>query len=151
MLFEFPLMLILMPVFIFGAIFLKLRDDAIVFPMPQSGQSKKNIVLLLIKWLGIFLAIIALSSPYKQDVLLKNTKPSHSIITILDTSGSMHSIHTRIDGNETTWFDTAKEIGVEFLEARHNDHLGIVLFGTYAHAAAPLSYDTKSVIQTMKI
>lgn len=148
--FEYPYTLLLIALFIFGSVFLKLREDAIIFPSPNRGKVKKNALLEVIKWLGITLVVISLASPYKENVLDKNKSPSHSIITILDTSGSMHTIHTRDGDKESTWFDTAKELGVEFLSQRRGDHLGIVLFGTYAYIASPISYDTNSVIEIMK-
>lgn len=146
--FEYPYAFILILIFILGALFFKLRDDALIFPEIKTHKNKQSIALFITKWLGLISLIVALCMPYKKDLVIDNTKPSHSIITILDTSGSMHSIHTKENG--TTWFDTAKQMATEFLEKRDGDHLGIVLFGTYAYAAAPLSYDTKSVANVMR-
>lgn len=148
--FEYPLFLLLIFVFIFGSVFLKLKVDAMIFPSFAHFPKSKSVLLIALKWLGLALCIIALASPVKKENLIKRKEPSHAIVLILDVSGSMSNNFFGKDGRINNKFKVAKNIASEFIKQRRDDHVGIVIFGDFAYVASPLSYDTNSVSVVMK-
>lgn len=146
--FEYPYFWILLVVFIFGARYLKPKEDALLLPGPIKPPSKTVRLSPIFKWLGIIFFITALSSPITKDNFIPNKKPAHAIMLGLDVSGSMKERVRR--GNEiVNKFIIAKEIGADFIKKRENDHVGIVAFGTFAYVASPLTFDTKATSNTM--
>lgn len=146
--FEYPYLWALLVVFIFGARYLKPKEDALLLPGPIKPPSKFLKLSPLFKWLGIFFFIFALSSPITKDNFMPNKKPAHAIMLGLDVSGSMNERVRR--GNEiVNKFIIAQEIGADFIKKRENDHVGIVAFGTFAYVASPLTFDTQATSNTM--
>lgn len=148
--FEYPLFLLLILLFVCGSFFLKLKEDAIIFPNFAHFPKSKSLLLLILKWLGLSLCIVALASPIKKENLIKRKNPSHAIVLSLDVSGSMRNNFFGRDGRLNNKFKVAKNIASEFIKTRQNDHVGIVVFGDFAYVASPLSYDTASVSIIMK-
>jgi len=58
----------------------------------------------------------------------------------LDASGSME-----FELGDKSKFDTLIEVAKNFLQKRFDDNVGIVVFGSFAYTAAPITYDLKAL------
>ena len=142
--FEFPLVGLLILLFIVCEKFCKLKITSLYFPhankfMQSSIASSK--LLFLLKWLGIIMLILALMSPVKDETFELKPKHGHEIAMILDASQSMQAKGFDDNNINLTRFDVVKTIVSDFISKRVNDNIGLVVFGAYSFIASPLTYD----------
>lgn len=88
----------------------------------------------------IFLSLL-LAKPQQVDVNSKVRIEGIDIMLVLDVSGSMEQQDSQDDSRRR--IDIAKEEAIRFIDKRHNDALGLVLFGRLAVARCPLTVDKK--------
>jgi Ca-activated chloride channel family protein len=142
--FEFPAIILVIFFFIACAILCKMKLPSIYFPhtvqfLKQSVSSSKT--LLLLKWLGIVMLILALMSPVKDEPYELEPKEGYEIALILDASESMKAQGFDANNEHLTRFDVVKEIVGDFVTQRKSDNIGLVVFGQYSFIASPLTYD----------
>ena len=142
--FEYPLVFLLLVLFIVCMLFCKPKLKAFFFPnselLAKSG-AKRSWLLNLLKFLTAAAFITALASPIKKDeIKIENTK-GYEISLILDASGSMR---------EYNKFGIVKDIVLDFIKKRKNDKIGLTIFADFAYVAVPLTYDKKSLINLLK-
>lgn len=96
-----------------------------------------------ILWTKRLLMLLALAlliaKPQLVDVHSKVQLEGIDIMLALDVSGSMERTVSQRD--ERRRIDIAKEEAIKFINKRHNDALGLVLFGKVAVARCPLTPD----------
>ena len=63
------------------------------------------------------------------------------IVLVVDISGSMQAVDYKRNGQNVTRIDVVKDVVREFIRARTNDRIGLVVFGTHAYIASPLTLD----------
>ena len=142
--FEYPYFLLVIILFMACGKFCKMKTPSIYFPhtaefMKYSVSNSK--LLFLLKWLGIVMMIIALSSPVKDEPYELEPKNGYEIALILDASESMSVRGFDRSNQNLTRFDVVKEIVSDFISQRKNDNIGLVVFGAYSFIASPLTYD----------
>ena len=142
--FEYPLVFLLLILFIVCMLFCKPRFRAFFFPNSEllaSSGAKRGWLLNILKFLTAAALITALASPIKKDeIKIENTK-GYEISLILDASGSMR---------EYNKFGIVKDIVLDFIKKRKNDKIGLTIFADFAYVAVPLTYDKKSLINLLK-
>lgn len=141
---EFPRLLFLVFFFIACESLCKMKLPSIYFP--HAGQFMKNSVsasklLFFLKWLGIIMLILALSSPVKDEPYELDPKDGYEIALILDASESMLARGFDRDNPMLNRFDVVKSIVSDFISKRTEDNIGLVVFGAYSFIASPLTYD----------
>ena len=142
--FEYPLLLLILPLFIVCSLWCKERSRAIFFPHVKTliiKDKNKISVLLLLKWASIIAAIIALASP----VLTKNytnvKKEGRDIVLVIDSSESMRKTGFDPKDSKRNKFDVVKEVVSDFIQKRKNDRIGMVVFADVAFIASPLTFE----------
>ena len=142
--FEYPLLLLILPLFIVCSLWCKERSRAIFFPHVTTlivKDKNKISVLLLLKWVSIIAAIIALASP----VLTKNytnvKKEGRDIVLVIDSSESMRKTGFDPKDSKRNKFDVVKEVVSDFIQKRKNDRIGMVVFADVAFIASPLTFE----------
>ncbi|MDF1876436.1 VWA domain-containing protein [Sulfurimonas sp. SAG-AH-194-L11] len=142
--FEYPYFFLLLALFIFCEFFCKMRLPSFYFPhatkFMQKGVSSSNLPLIL-KYLAIFLMILALSSPVKDEPYELEPKKGHEIAIIIDASQSMQARGFDRSNPAKNRFDVVKLIVGDFIKKRKSDNMGLVVFGAYSFIASPLTYD----------
>ena len=96
------------------------------------------------KWLFslLFILIIsALASPITYTQKTANQRKGRDLVLVLDSSGSMIESGYDSKNNEIIKYDIVKNILSDFIDKRYDDNMGIVLFGSFAFALSPLTYD----------
>jgi len=142
--FEYPLLLLMLPLFIVCSLWCKERSRAIFFPHVEKlivKDTNKISILSLLKWVGIVAAIIALASP----VLTKNytnvKKEGRDIVLVIDSSESMRKMGFDPKDSNKNKFDVTKEVVSDFIKKRKNDRIGMVTFADVAFIASPLTFE----------
>jgi Ca-activated chloride channel family protein len=90
--------------------------------------------------------LLLLAKPQLVDQKSKITVEGIDIMMVLDISGSM-ALFDDIKDNRSR-LDIAKEEAINFIKKRHNDAIGLVVFGDYAITSCPLTMD-KQILESM--
>ncbi|SFZ98359.1 Uncharacterized protein containing a von Willebrand factor type A (vWA) domain [hydrothermal vent metagenome] len=142
--FEYPLVLLILLVFIACSYWCKERSRAIFFPHVNALISKtanKTSILSLLKWIGIVSAVIALASPVMTKNYSNSKKEGRDIVMVIDSSDSMRQIGFDPDNMYKNKFDVVKEVVSDFISKRKDDRIGMVTFADIAFIASPLTFE----------
>lgn len=91
------------------------------------------------------LMVLALAKPFVYDASSDQHKKGRDLILAIDASGSM--AQSGFDGKDRfkTKYETTLALSKDFIEKRFDDNMGVVVFGTFAYTASPLTYDLESL------
>ncbi len=98
-------------------------------------------LLLLLRGATLFLVVLALARPQLGRSESKIRTEGIDIVLVLDISGSMQAMDYEKLGQRESRIDAVKDVVREFIRARPNDRIGMVVFGTHAYVASPLTLD----------
>lgn len=142
--FEYPILALLILIFVGCSFFCKMRLQSLYFPHTASfmkGTVSSSKFLFFLKWLIIITMILSLMSPVKDEPYELEPKDGYEIALVLDASQSMQAVGFDMSNPNSTRFDAVKEIVSDFIDKRKNDNIGLVVFGAYSFIASPLTYD----------
>ena len=91
------------------------------------------------------LLVTALASPITYKQKSPNNRKGRDLVITIDTSGSMGESGYDKEQKQRRKFDIVLEILQNFILHRYDDNLGVVVFGNFAFASCPLTYDRKSL------
>jgi len=97
--------------------------------------------LSALRWLALFLFIVALAQPRLTKSETKVTASGVDIVVALDMSGSMISEDFEVRGQRVNRFNMARAVLKQFIEKRPNDRIGLVVFASQAYISTPLTLD----------
>jgi len=135
----------------------KTADEAILVPPSLAGslnkleQNKKSrrislktvrLILLALTWITLLTAI---AQPFKPEPGSATAASGRAITLLIDLSTSMERRDFSIDDEAVNRLVVVKSIASEFIDERKGDRVGLVLFGSEAFIASPLTYDVDSV------
>lgn len=103
-----------------------------------------NRIVYMIRVIVLILLAIFCARPQLVDVSSQVTVDGIDIILALDASGSMQFADYASD--KRTRFDVAKEEAIHFVKKRHNDAIGLVIFGNDALSRIPVTQDKKMLV-----
>jgi Ca-activated chloride channel family protein len=98
-------------------------------------------LLLLLRGATLLLVIAALARPQLGRSESKIRTEGIDIVLVVDISGSMQAMDYEKLGQRQSRIDAVKDVVREFIRARPNDRIGMVVFGTRAYVASPLTLD----------
>ena len=107
--------------------------------------------MLLLKWLGIFFAIIALASPILSKEYSNSKKHGRDIVLIIDSSESMIQQGFDPRNQAKNKFEAVKEVASDFVTKRVNDRIGLINFADIAFIASPLTFEKKFLQQIIEL
>ena len=136
---------------------LRLATIAPLVTGPRGFRTKLRDMPGMVRVAALALAMLAIGRP--QNVLRgENTdEKGIDIVLVLDLSGSMRALMdadsapARQQGGQITRLtrlDTAKEVILDFVARRHNDRIGVVVFGRAAYILSPPTLD-KSLLAAL--
>ena len=135
----------------------KTANEAILVPPALTGslnkleQNKKRggtglktlrLILLALSWTSLLTAI---AQPFKPEPGSATAASGRAITLLIDLSTSMERRDFSIDDEAVNRLVVVKNIASEFIGNRKGDRVGLVLFGSEAFIASPLTYDVDSV------
>lgn len=91
------------------------------------------------------LMVFALAKPFVYDESANQHKKGRDLILAIDASGSMAQSGFDVKDRLKNKFKTNIALSKDFIEKRFDDNMGIVIFGTFAYTASPLTYDLESL------
>ena len=98
--------------------------------------------------------VTALASPISYEQKSPNNRKGRDLVIALDSSGSMGESGFNNEKKDIRKFDAVISILNNFITKRYDDNMGVVVFGTFAFASSPLTYDTgalKYVLQFLDV
>jgi len=97
------------------------------------------------------LMVFALAKPFVYDASSNQHKKGRDLILAIDASGSM--AQSGFDGKDRfkNKYETTLELSSAFTQKRFDDNMGVVVFGTFAYTASPLTYDLESLSYLLKM
>lgn len=104
-------------------------------------------VLLALAWVSLLTAI---AQPYLPKATTAQPASGRALSMLVDLSTSMERKDFQIDDEAVDRLTVVKGIASRFIENRSGDRLGLVLFGTEAFIASPLTYDLNAVATTLQ-
>ncbi|HEO97822.1 MAG TPA: VWA domain-containing protein [Epsilonproteobacteria bacterium] len=91
------------------------------------------------------LMVIALAEPYLYDPSSNSSKRGRDLALVLDASGSMAQSGFHTKDRFKNRYDASIELAKDFVKKRLDDNIAVVVFGTFAYTASPLTYDLEGV------
>ena len=104
-------------------------------------------MLFFLSW-ALFVSAIA--RPVWVGEPLQITPSGRDLFIALDLSGSMQAADMEYNGKLLRRVDVVKSVVADFVEQRHGDRLGLILFGDNAYLQAPLTFDRNTVKQLLE-
>jgi Ca-activated chloride channel family protein len=98
-------------------------------------------LLLLLRGATLALFIVALARPQLGRSESKIKTEGIDIVLVIDISGSMQAMDYEKGGQRESRIDAVKDVVRDFIRSRPNDRIGMVVFGTHAYVASPLTLD----------
>ncbi len=91
------------------------------------------------------LMVLVLAKPFVYDVSTDQHKKGRDLILAIDASGSMAQSGFDAKDRLQTKYAITKSLSKDFIKKRFDDNMGVVVFGTFAYTASPLTYDLESL------
>ncbi len=146
--FERPLVLWLIVVVVICSWKCRAKESALLFPhlsLLKRAADKKSFLPEFLKFVAIFGTIIALAGPVALDRSVEVRKRGYDIVLALDASGSMKEKGFDKSRPFLSKFDVVKELVKDFIKRRVNDNVAVVIFGSFAYIASPLTFNKEVV------
>jgi Ca-activated chloride channel homolog len=89
----------------------------------------------------LFLIVLALARPQIGEHQGKRATEGIDVMLAIDTSGSMRARDFEVNGERPDRLEVIKAVISDFIEARPDDRIGMVVFGSEAYTQAPLTLD----------
>lgn len=139
----FLLLLLALPCFLWCKQYSKL------FYFPKIAWIQRQSPLLSwepwLKMLLFTMLVLALAKPFVYDAKDNFHKNGRDLILALDASGSMAESGFDVGDRLKNKFEVNLALANDFIKNRHDDNMGVVIFGTFAYTASPLTYDLPSL------
>ncbi len=139
----FLLLLLLLPCFLWC----KQYNRHYYFPKLE-WVSKQSPLLSWEPWLKMLiftLMVIVLAKPFAYDASSNKHKNGRDLILAIDASGSMAQSGFDNKDRFKNKYETTIKLSKAFTKKRFNDNMGVVVFGTFAYTASPLTYDLEAL------
>jgi len=144
--FEYPLVFLVILLFVVCAKWCKERSRAIFFPHVATliaPKGHKSTLLSWLKWIGVVMAVTALASPVITKSYTNTKKEGRDIVLVIDSSDSMRQMGFDTTNPYKNKFDVVKEVVEDFIAKRKDDRIGMVTFADVAFIASPLTFEKK--------
>ena len=139
--FEYPFFLILLPL---GICFFKCSRESIelFFPKVEFLPKFSFKTSYFLQFLIFSLLVLALSAPFSYKNFISNPKKGRDLVLAIDASGSMDE---RFAKSNKSKFQTVIQMAKDFVKKRFDNNIGIVIFGSFAYIASPITYNMKAL------
>jgi Ca-activated chloride channel family protein len=114
----------------------------------SAARAGKILRTLLLASLAIF--VVALARPQLGKSLTQVEASGIDIMLVLDVSGSMLTKDFTIGGEEASRLDAVRDVTRKFIEARPNDRIGMIAFGTQPYVVSPMTLDHDWLLQNLE-
>jgi len=109
--------------------------------LTRARRARAGAILAALRWLVLAAFIVALAQPRLAKSTTEVKASGVDIVVAFDLSGSMISEDFVVRGQRVNRFDMARSVLQGFVDKRPSDRIGLVVFGSRAYIAAPLTLD----------
>ncbi|BAF69517.1 vWA domain-containing protein [Nitratiruptor sp. SB155-2] len=124
------------------------KESALIFPhidILKKAANKKAFLPEFLKITAIIGTLFALAGPVHIDNMVHLKKKGYDIVLAIDASGSMQEKGFDPTDPQKTKFDVVRSLVKAFISKRRNDNIGVVIFGSFAYIASPLTFNKEAV------
>ena len=132
------------------------RTAALRFPtlaglraLAPAGAARRRMVLAVMRLLVLVLLVVALARPQAGTAAAKVHREGVDVVLAVDVSGSMLSEDFTLGSGRASRLDAVKAVVQEFVAARPEDRIGLVLFGSRPYTQCPLTLDHGWLLQNL--
>ena len=97
------------------------------------------------------LMVLALAKPFVYDASSNQHKKGRDLVLAIDASGSMGQSGFHVKDRMKTKYAITTALSKDFISKRFDDNMGVVVFGTFAYTASPLTYDLESLAYLLEM
>lgn len=115
----------------------------------KGSSSRAGQILRALIWLALAAFIVGIARPQLGKSLTHVEASGIDIMLVLDVSNSMLAKDFTIGGDEATRLDAVREVTRKFIEARPNDRIGMIAFGTRPYIVSPMTLDHEWLLQNL--
>ena len=115
----------------------------------KQSASRVGKFLRALIFAAIAIFVIALARPQLGKSLTQVEASGIDIMLVLDVSNSMLAKDFTIGGERATRLDAVREVTRKFIEARPNDRIGMIAFGTQPYVVSPMTLDHDWLLQNL--
>ncbi|WP_413701668.1 DUF4381 family protein [Psychromonas sp. KJ10-10] len=146
---------ILLPLPLLARYYLKAKQrdyTQVWLPLAQGITSQQTDIQTkpinaFIPWLVWFLLLCSLAKPIWFAEPIRLQQASRDMILSLDLSGSMQEVDMQLEGKTVDRLTLVKDLLNKFIEQRHGDRLGLILFADHAYLQTPLTFDLRTITE----
>ena len=132
------------------------RTAALRFPtlaglraVAPAGAARRRIVLAVLRLVVLVLVVVALARPQAGTTATKVHREGVDVVLAVDVSGSMLSEDFTLGSGRASRLDAVKAVVKEFVAARPEDRIGLVLFSARPYTQCPLTLDHGWLLQNL--
>jgi Ca-activated chloride channel family protein len=133
------------------------RAAAVRFPtlaelraVSPHGAGRRRIVLGVLRAIALGLLALALSRPQAGSASTRVHREGVDVVLAVDVSGSMLAEDFMLEGKRANRLDVVKAAVREFVAARPEDRVGLVLFAARPYTQCPLTLDHGWLLQNLE-
>jgi Ca-activated chloride channel family protein len=149
----FLVLLLLLPLLLGGR---RRREAALRYPslavlrtIAPAGAGGRRAVLGALRALALVLLVVALARPQLGSAETRVHREGVDVILAVDVSGSMLAEDFTLDNGRASRIDVVKSVVKEFVAARPEDRIGLVLFAARPYTQCPLTLDHGWLLQNL--
>jgi len=132
------------------------QDPAVRYPsldvlraVAPAGAARRRMLLGLLRALAIGLVVVALARPQLGTAETTVHREGVDVVLAVDISGSMLAEDFQLEGKRASRLDAVKDVVQQFVTARPQDRIGLVLFAARPYTQAPLTLDHGWLLQNL--
>jgi len=99
-------------------------------------------LLLGLLWIGL---TVALMRPQWLEPHTEERSEGYDLMLAVDASHSMEALDFTVAGSQVSRMQVVKGVMGRFIEGRHDDRVGLIIFGSRAFVLSPLTLDREAV------
>jgi len=122
---------------------------AILRSVGPSGGRRRRLVLGALRTLVVALLAVAMARPQAGTAATQVHREGVDVVLAVDVSGSMLAEDFTLPSGRASRLDVVKSVVKEFVGARAEDRVGLVLFGARAYTQCPLTLDHGWLLQNL--
>jgi Ca-activated chloride channel family protein len=115
-----------------------------------AGAARRRLLLHALRAATIGLVVVALARPQTGSAVTKVHREGVDVILAVDISGSMLAEDFTLGSARASRLEAAKAVVKEFVAARPEDRIGLVLFAARPYTQTPLTLDHGWLLQTLE-
>jgi Ca-activated chloride channel family protein len=115
----------------------------------RGGDRMRRLVLGALRSLAVVLMALAMARPQAGSAATKVHREGVDVVLAVDVSGSMLAEDFELPTGRASRLDVVKSVVKDFVTARPEDRIGLVLFGGRAYTQCPLTLDHGWLLQNL--